>query len=94
MNKLSKAMGLLRSNYGLVAASLAGGGVVAAFMLASSAGATNYDPTSNLTTLASSAGNTMGPIVIAVVTAVIGIAVLFWGVRFILHFVSRGRARV
>ncbi len=54
------------------------------------AGATSYDPTSDLTNLANSTGSQLGPIVVAVVTALIGIVILFWGVRFVMGLVHRG----
>lgn len=51
------------------------------------AGATAYDPTSALTTFANGFGTSLGPIVLAVAGAVVGIVILFWGVRFVFGLV-------
>lgn len=68
----------------LVAMGAAGMAVAAAVIaVAVPSFATTYDPTSDLTNLANSAGTQLGPIVVAVVTAFLGVFILFWGVRYI-----------
>ncbi len=57
------------------------------------AGATTYDPTASLTSFADTFGTTLGPIVLAVAGAVVGIAILFWGIKFVFGFIhARVRA--
>jgi hypothetical protein len=56
------------------------------------AGAVPYDPTSGLTTFATGFGSQLGPIVLAVAGAVVGIVILFWGVKFVFGLVH-ARAR-
>jgi hypothetical protein len=66
-------------------------GVIGAGALVGAAGvasAATYDPTSDLTTFASTAGTTAGPLVVIVAGAFIGLALLFWGVRAVYRFIS------
>jgi hypothetical protein len=49
---------------------------------------TTYDPTSGLGTLANSVSSQTAPIVIEVATAMIGLTLLFWGVRYVLRFIK------
>ena len=58
------------------------------------ASATPYDPTSDLTTLASNTGSSLGPVVVAVATALIGIVILFWGVKFVYGLIDKRHGRV
>jgi len=53
---------------------------------------TNYDPTSALTGFASTLSTTAGPIIIAVSTAMIGLTLLFWGVRYVKGFLGKRHA--
>lgn len=79
--------------------SLMGG--TAAFVVASVvavasgiASATPYDPTTPLTTFASSVTSTAAPIILALAGALIALAVVFWGVRWVFGFLrGRGGAR-
>ena len=66
-------------------------GMVAA--VAGVAGAATYDPTSGLTTFAGTVGTTAGPIVLAVAGALIGLALLFWGVRYAFSFIGHRSPR-
>jgi hypothetical protein len=76
---------------GAVALAGAVGGSLASAGMAS---ATTYDPTSSLTSLADTTGTQMGPIVIAVIGGMIGVALLFWGGRFVWGVASKGRAHI
>lgn len=55
------------------------------------AGATTYDPTSDSTALANGAGTLAGPVIVAVATALIGLVVLLWAVRFVYGLLRGGR---
>jgi hypothetical protein len=58
------------------------------------AGATTYDPTADLTTLAGNAVSTMGPVIVALAGAVVGIAILSWGLRAVFRMISSGGKHV
>lgn len=49
-----------------------------------------YDPSAGLTDFSTAVGNQAGPIVIAVATALVGLVLLFWGVRFVFGLVRGG----
>lgn len=75
---------MLRASVGAV--------VVAGSVLAWSgiAGAVPYNPTTSLTSFATGAGTLAGPIIVAVAVSLIGLAVLFWGVRFVYGLLTSG----
>ena len=75
-----------------VAAVLAAVGIVVAPVASYASGP--YDPTSDLTTLATNTGTSLGPIVVAVVAALIGIFILMWGVHWVLGLFRSRRERV
>lgn len=64
-----------------------GGSAAAAF-------ATPYDPTSDVTSLGTSAASTMGPIIVALAGAILGLAVLSWGIRAVFRAISSGGRHV
>lgn len=49
-----------------------------------------YNPTTDVTSLADNAVSTMGPIVVALAGAVIGLAILAWGLRAVFRMVGSG----
>lgn len=53
-----------------------------------------FDPEAEVTTLAGTAVNTMGPIVIALATAVIGLAILAWALRKVFRLIRSGGSSV
>ena len=66
--------------------------VVLATLLAAggSAFALPYNPTTDVTTLAGNAVTTMGPIVVALAGAVVGLAILAWGLRSVFRMIGSG----
>lgn len=69
-------------------------GVAAAVGVSAPAWAQAYNPTNDLTTLANSTGTELGPIVVAVVTALLGIFILMWGVHWVLGLFRARKSRV
>lgn len=61
---------------------------------AGAAFAVPYDPTSDVTTLAGNAVSTMGPIVVALAGAVVGLAILAWGLRAVFRMIGSGGRHV
>ena len=66
------------------------GTVLTALSFPAIAGATSPDPTASVTTLAAAAVTGIFPIMIAVATAAIGIAVLWFGVRKVFQTIRSG----
>jgi len=65
--------------------------LVAAFaVMAVPAFAQTLDPLSEVTTLTGTAVDALGPIMIAVATAAIGLAVLWFGIKFVYKLVRSG----
>lgn len=93
MKILTSAKAVLSSRFAKVAVLVSA--PVAAIAAGTMAGATgSYDPTSGLTTFANTVGTTAGPIVIAVASALVGLALLFWGIKFAFSFIgTRARAK-
>lgn len=92
---MSKILGKLRRFAASPVAVSAAGVAAAVGVLAASgvAGAATYDPTSALTTFADNFGTSAGPVVLAVGSAFVGLALLFWGVRFAFAFVGSRTSR-
>jgi hypothetical protein len=59
--------------------------------LAAASGATAYDPTSALTSFASTATSTAAPIVLAVAGSLIALAIVFWAVGYVFGFFGKKR---
>lgn len=58
--------------------------------MASVASATAYSPTTDATALGDSAGTMLGPVVVAVFGAVLGVLILFWAVKFVRRLIGGG----
>jgi hypothetical protein len=83
---------LLKSVYGRVAVSL--GLVLAAVVgFAGVSSAASVDPTTDVTTFATSSISQLYPIVLTVATALVSLLVLTWGIRKVLG-ILRGRASI
>lgn len=54
------------------------------------ASAQAYDPTTEATSMATSAASSMGPLVFAVLGAFVVVALAFWAARFVLRTVKKG----
>jgi hypothetical protein len=87
---MEKVNTFLRSRVGMLAVAVPG--VAGALALGAPAFAlgTEYDPTGSLKDFANTAGNTAGPIVVAVASAMVGLVLLFWGIRFVFGLVRHG----
>jgi type IV secretory pathway VirB2 component (pilin) len=67
---------------------------VLSFAVPAFAVTTPYDPTSDVTTLAGNAATTMGPIIVAVAGAIVGLAILSWGLRAVFRAIRSGGQHV
>jgi hypothetical protein len=64
--------------------------VLSVLVLGGAAFAVPYDPTTDVGTLATNAVTTMGPIVVALAGAVLGLAILAWALRAVFRMIGSG----